>query len=292
MRESFSPASASWAASCLSGERPNPPMRTIALLIEYDGTDYAGWQIQENAVTVQEVIEKALGKLSGRRVRVMGSGRTDAGVHAEGQVCSFAIESDLPLSAFSRGLNTHLPRDVRVLEARDCEPDFHARRSAVRKCYRYHIFNRSVPTALWRNRAWAIESPLDWEAFGEAAGSFVGTHDFAAFCAAGAATRTTTRTLESIELRRSGPLYSLEVVGGGFLRGQVRSMVGTLVEIARGKVPIEKVARLLKRPERDEVGATAPPQGLTLRWVDYGEGPWRAPGGEISGGEILRREPS
>lgn len=257
-------------------------MRNIALLIEYDGTAYAGWQIQENARTIQQVIEEELTALCRTPVRIHGAGRTDAGVHAEGQVCTFQTDADLPMSAFSLGLNTKLPPDVRVLEAREMPAEFHARFSARRKCYIYRVLARPVGSALLRDRAWHVRREVDWPAVRAALGDFVGEHDFAAFQSSGADTSTTVREIYSADYETAGPVHEFRFVGSGFLKGQVRSMIGTLIEIGLGKLPAGHIEGLLSRPERSEAGTTAPPQGLTMAWVDFGEGPWTSPGGGIS----------
>ncbi|MEW6777389.1 MAG: tRNA pseudouridine(38-40) synthase TruA [Bdellovibrionota bacterium] len=257
-------------------------MRTIALLLEYDGTRYAGWQAQANALAIQSVVERALAKLLGeKKIRVKGSGRTDSGVHAEGQVCSFTTNKNLPLSAFFPGLNPHLPAEIRVLDAQEKDENFDPQRSAIRKRYTYRIVNRQGGTALLRARAWQVYAPLDWEKMARAAEAFVGEHDFAAFQGPRASVKTTVRRIEEVDVHPHGALHLLSFTGSGFLRGQVRSMVGTLVAVGKGDLPEDRPAALLEKPDRKGVGPTAPACGLTLDWVDYGEGPWIAPGGRI-----------
>lgn len=257
-------------------------MRTIALLLEYDGTAYAGWQFQANARAIQQVVEEGLEKLCGTFIRIHGAGRTDAGVHAEGQVCTFETDLDLPLSAFSLGLNTKLPDDVRVLEARQMPAGFHARFSARRKCYVYRVLARPAPTAILRNRAWQVGEEIDWEKVHAALGELMGEHDFAAFQARGATTSTTVREIFVADHFGRGPLHEFRFEGSGFLKWQVRSMVGTLIQIGQGRLPQGRIRELLEHPDRSGAGKTAPAQGLTLAWVDFGEGPWVAPGGGIS----------
>lgn len=257
-------------------------MRNIALLIEYDGTAYAGWQFQTNALSVQQIVEEQLAALCGHPVRVHGSGRTDSGVHAEGQVCTFETATDFPMSAFCLGLNTKLPPDIRILEAREMPENFHARLSAKRKCYVYRILTRGIGSALLRERAWHVSYALDWDLMDRSLALLVGRHDFLPFQSASADTTTSVREILSATHTSEGPLHELRFVGDGFLKRQVRSMVGTLVEIGAGKLPADRVEALLADPTRTDAGQTAPAQGLTLLWVDFGEGPWIAPGGPVS----------
>ncbi len=257
-------------------------MHTIALLLEYDGTAYAGWQIQKNATAVQEVVEKALQKLLRHEVRVHGAGRTDAGVHAEGQVCSFQTARDLPLAAYSQGLNAFLPADIRALGAREYPAGFDAQKSARRKCYAYRIVGRPQGSALLRERAWQVFAPVDWEKVDRAAEALVGNHDFASFQLAHPSTKTTRRRIESAVRGQAGPLHTLTFVGEGFLRGQVRLMAGALLAVGRGEAPEGFIAGLLRHPGEKRARPAAPACGLSLLWVDYGEGPWLAPGGAIS----------
>jgi tRNA pseudouridine38-40 synthase len=244
--------------------------RNLRLTLEYDGTRYHGWQRQKNALTLQEVVETALGKLTGEAVRLIGSGRTDAGVHARGQVANFHTGSTLPLTAFVHGLNSLLPPDIAVLEAREAPPGFHARKSALAKTYAYHILNRPIRSPLERRRAWWIAQPLDLAVMCEAAAALPGEHDFSAFRAGGgSAVSPVRRVLEASWSSPEEGRLLFTITATGFLRGMVRSLVGTMVEIGRGRRPASDVADLLASGERTQAGPTAPPQGLYLVRVLY-----------------------
>jgi tRNA pseudouridine38-40 synthase len=246
-------------------------MRTIILFLEYDGTDFAGWQLQRNGRSVQEVVEGALAALLGEAVRLYSAGRTDAGVHARAMPAQFVTSRDLPLRAFRDGLNRLLPADVAVSAAYEVPAGFHARYSATQKWYRYTIDRRSVRSPLGRRTAWQLRVPLDLAAMREAAALLVGEHDFAAFRTSGCAAQTTVRRLESIELVEDGSLLKIDVRGSGFLRNMVRMLVGTLVAVGRGKRPPHDVARLLANQPGVRSGPTAPAHGLCLMAVSYSE---------------------
>lgn len=243
--------------------------RCIKLVIEYDGTAYAGWQVQPNGLAVQEVLEGALARLLGDAVRLRSSGRTDAGVHARGMVAAFETDKPLPLRAFSDGLNSLLPADIAVKEAYEAQMGFDPRRHARGKLYRYTILNASRRSPLLRLHVWQVRDPLDLEAMREAAVHFLGEHDFAAFRTTGCAARTTVRRIDRVEITAEDDLVRIDVEGSGFLKNMVRIMVGTLVEVGRGKREPLSVARLLADPLGATAGATAPPQGLCLLDVYY-----------------------
>lgn len=244
-------------------------MRTILLTLEYDGTDFAGWQLQRNRRTVQDVVERALAELLGEPVRLHSAGRTDAGVHARGMPAHFFTSRDLPLQAFRDGLNRLLPDDVAVTAVCEVPTGFHARFAASRKWYRYTIDRRSVRSPLRRRTSWQVRTPLDLSAMRDAAGLLVGEHDFAAFRTSGCAAMTTVRRLEQVELTEEGALLHIDVHGSGFLRSMVRRLVGTLVQVGTGKRPAAEVAALLANQPGVRGGPTAPPQGLCLMAVSY-----------------------
>ena len=244
-------------------------MRTILLLLEYDGTDFAGWQLQPNGRSVQEVVEAALGELLGEAVRLHSAGRTDAGVHALAMPAHFTTARSLPLRAFRDGLNRLLPADVAVRAACEMPAAFHARFAAQGKWYRYTILRAPVRSPLLARTAWQLRGQLDLAAMRAAAELLIGEHDFAAFRASGCAARTTVRRMDSIELTENGALLHIDVRGSGFLRNMVRMLVGTLVEVGRGKRPAHDIVRLLANAEGVRCGPTAPPQGLCLMAVDY-----------------------
>ncbi len=245
-------------------------MRNIRLLLEYDGAGYHGWQRQKNALTIQEVVETALAKLTGEAVKLLGSGRTDAGVHARGQVANFHTLSHIPLKAFHAGLNSLLPRDIAVLDAAETSPEFHARKSARVKTYEYRILNRAQPSPLNRRYAWVVREPLDLEAMAQAAAALPGEHDFAAFRASGGSPGHAVRKVLAAAWRQAaaGRLY-FTITANGFLRGMVRSLVGTMVEIGQDKRPSSDLPGLLMSGDRTAAGPTAPAHGLFLVEVVY-----------------------
>lgn len=244
-------------------------MPLIRLTLEYDGTEYAGWQLQPNGLSVQEVVENALARILGERVRLNSSGRTDAGVHARGMVVHFETGRLLPMSAYRDGVNRFLPPDVAVKEAEEAPSGFHARFSSRGKWYRYRISQSPVRAPLVSRYSWHVRGALDLAAMQQAAAAFVGRHDFAAFRGAGCDARTTVREVFSVDVVSEGELLAIDVKGGGFLRNMVRVMVGTLVEVGLGRRPPSDVPLLLKEGTRPLAGRTAPPQGLCLMEVWY-----------------------
>ena len=244
--------------------------RNLKLILEYDGARYCGWQRQKNAPTIQETLEAALARLTGEAVRIMGSGRTDAGVHALRQVANFHTTSRLPLTAFINGLNSLLPLDIAVLDAAEVAKDFHARKWARAKTYAYHILNRAIRSPLHQQYTWWIAQPLDLEAMQLAAQALMGEHDFSAFQATGSSIKNPVRVVPWAEwVRQPLDRFVFTITATGFLRGMVRSLVGTMVEIGKGKRPAGDLAELLQTGERRRAGPTAPPQGLFLVDVAY-----------------------
>jgi len=247
-----------------------PPVPVVKLVLEYDGTRYVGWQVQPNGPSVQAEVERALATLHKAPRRVIAAGRTDAGVHARGQVVSFAEERPLPLSAYVKGMNALLPPDVAV-RAASLEPDgFDARRSARGKRYRYVIENGPTRAPLGRLHAWQLFVPLDVAAMREAAAHLVGRHDFAAFQASDCASDHAVREVRRLELfgARGGQI-EVVIEATAFVKHMVRNVVGTLVEVGQGKRAAGSVLTLLARRDRTEAGPTAPPQGLFLEEVFY-----------------------
>jgi tRNA pseudouridine38-40 synthase len=244
--------------------------RNIRLLLEYDGSRYHGWQRQRGDLSIQQVLEEALGRLTGEQVRLIGSGRTDAGVHALGQVANFLTESPIPLKAFREGLNSLLPWDIAVLEAEEAPPAFHARKSARHKTYEYRILNRPVRSPLNHHAGWWLAAPLDLAAMRAAAAVLPGKHDFSAFRAAGSGNLNPVRFVLTADWQtHPGGWLRFKVTATGFLRGMVRSLVGTMVEIGKGKSAPDLLAQLLRSGQRSLAGPTAPPQGLYLVEVVY-----------------------
>ncbi len=242
-------------------------LRKIRLILEYDGNRFAGWQVQTNGLSVQEVVESALAKLTGETIRLNPSGRTDAGVHARAMNVHFRTGRDLPLTAFREGMNRLLPADVAVRAAVEVPKDFHARNNAG-KWYRYTLFNapaRSpLPPALL-----AYPGASRSGAMAQAASAFVGRHDFVAFRSTSCDARETVREIDSMELCPNGELLHIDVKGDGFLRHMVRVIVGTLVEVGQGKRSWTDIPLLLREGKREAAGVTAPPQGLCLMEVWY-----------------------
>jgi tRNA pseudouridine38-40 synthase len=245
--------------------------RTLKLTLSYDGTRFVGWQRQAAGESIQGLLEEALARFEGAPVTVHGAGRTDAGVHALGQVASVQLTCTHAADALLRGVNASLPPEVRVIAVEDAAPDFHARFRARSKTYRYAIRNASIVSPFERAYVWHVSGPLDVPAMQTAAAALVGTHDFAAFASAGSATADTTRTVTRSVVEYGDPdgKVSYEVTGTGFLRHMVRAIVGTLVEIGRGWRPASSMASLLAGRERADAGATAPSHGLFLVRVDY-----------------------
>ena len=244
-------------------------MRTFKITLAYDGTDFAGWQMQAGPRTVQGVLEEALQPIENRRVVVHAAGRTDAGVHAVGQVVSFSLTSPIASDALLRALNVRLPEDVRVMRVEEAAPDFNARFDARHKTYQYAIFNGAVVPPRLRHFVWHVPQPLDANAMGAAAATVVGEHDFAAFQASGSDVITTRREILVSRIVCDGEQINYEVTGTGFLRHMVRNIVGTLVEIGRGRRSVDDLRKVLESRDRALAAATAPPQGLTLWNVEY-----------------------
>jgi len=244
-------------------------IRKIKLTLEYDGARYAGWQLQENGETVQGVVESALRKLLGEKVRVQGAGRTDAGAHALGQAAHFQTSRPLPLGNIRDGANAHLPPDVAVLKAEEASGDFHARYSARGKVYRYIVLVRPVRSAFLREYAWRVEGPLNLKAMKRAAALLLGRHDFSAFTAAGSSVQEKTRTVRRIAIARRGERLEFEFEADGFLYKMVRNIVGTLVAVGKGRMSPAEVKAVLASCDRTRAGPTAPAQGLYLVRVIY-----------------------
>ena len=245
-------------------------MRTIKLVIEYDGTQYQGWQVQPNGQTIQAVIQDCLKHLTGESSQLTGSGRTDSGVHALGQVAHFKTESRLDANTFQRALNSLLPEDIVIRRAEEVDAEFHARRSARSKVYEYRILNRTTPPAIDRQYLWYIPQKLNLDEMKKATHSLVGEHDFSAFRSVGSPTRSSVRNLLRAEWKRGkGGHLRFEIEASGFLKQMVRAIVGTLVEVGRGKISVQEFKRILDSKDRKEAGPTAPARGLFLKEVKY-----------------------
>jgi tRNA pseudouridine38-40 synthase len=242
----------------------------IAIGVEYDGTGLVGWQSQKDGLSVQRALESALSAVADAPIELTGAGRTDAGVHATGQVAHFDTQAQRLPRAWVLGANTGLPAGIAVRWAREVAGDFHARYSARARSYAYLVLNRDSRPALWRHRAWWVHRPLDAGAMHAAAQYLLGEHDFSAFRAAECQSRTPMRRIDSLAVARLGEWLRIDVTANAFLHHMVRNIVGTLVAVGRGDRPAEWVAEVLAGRDRCQGGATAPAEGLYLVGVDYG----------------------
>lgn len=243
--------------------------RNFKLTLAYDGSAYHGFQYQSNAVTVQQTLETSLAQLFGEKIRIAGAARTDAGVHAYGQVVSLRTDSPIPADRIPSAVNGLLPRDIAVVAADEVPDTFHARFSAIGKIYQYRILNSAVPNPLLRNYAWQVLRPLQVELMHEAMQVLVGEHDFSAFQASGSSAKHPVRTLYNIQCRRNDDEIEFQFHGNGFLYHMVRNIVGTVVDIGAGKMAEAEFRRVFAGRNRSAAGATAPPQGLYLRRIFY-----------------------
>jgi tRNA pseudouridine38-40 synthase len=245
--------------------------RNVRLTIAYDGTDFHGWQRQAGVRTVQAEIEEVARRVIRQPLEVVGASRTDAGVHARGQVAHLRTTTTIPAENLHRAIGHRLPDDVSLVHLADVPLEFHATRHALGKLYRYQIHNeaRRPVERLATRYAWHVWYDLDVEQMRAAASGLVGTHDFAAFASAGCTRRSTVRNIRRVEVRRYFNTLLIDVEGGGFLYNQVRNMVGTLIEVGRGHWLPERVPDILASRDRQQAGPTAPPHGLCLQWVQY-----------------------
>ncbi len=243
--------------------------RNLRITVEYDGTRYHGWQLQKDRITVQGELQRALKEITGRRTPLVGAGRTDAGVHAEGQVANFHTESRIPARKWPEAINAHLPDDIAVVAAEEVPLDFHAQYAAVSKIYRYRILNRHARCALDRDRVHRVKAPLKADLMREGAAILVGTHDYRAFGSEMSRKEKTVRTIHSFSVDVRGKLIEFLVHGDGFLYNQVRAMVGTLVIVGTGRRPPGWVGEVLRSRDRSQAGANLPAKGLTLVEVRY-----------------------
>ncbi len=243
-------------------------MRRIMLRVAYDGTGYSGWQEQENAITIESELNKALSSVTGEDISVIGASRTDAGVHAEGAVCVFDTDSRIPAEKFSYAANTRLPEAVRVWESTEVEPDFHPRHCNSEKTYEYRIWNDDFDNPLMTRYTHFIYRNMDVDAMDKAAQCLVGEHDFKSYCSTKAEVLSTVREIVSIGVERDAGesrLIRITVTGKGFLYNMVRIIAGTLIEVGTGLRTVESVKTALEAKDREAAGPTAPAKGLTLK---------------------------
>ncbi len=255
-------------------------MKKIKLLLEYDGTAYLGWQIQKKGRTIQGVLEEKILKITGERSKVIGASRTDAGVHALGQMATFRTESMLLPEKIKGALNALLPNDIRVLEASEVNEAFHPRDSAKRKSYFYIIANQKESSAFLYRYAWMVQQPIDLKSMTDAAEILIGMHDFSSFKGSGSSTKGPVREIFSLVVEKlekldfmtisiEGEFIEIMIEADGFLRHMVRNIVGTLVEIGRGRIPANRIKDILKSCDRRLAGPTAPVNGLFLKRIMY-----------------------
>lgn len=246
-------------------------MRNIKLIIEYDGTNYCGWQAQKNAKSIQETIQEAIEKIAGCRPELHGSGRTDAGVHARGQVANFLIDSKIKAERFAFALNAVLPDDIVIKSSCEMDIDFHSRFNAIGKQYSYYIINSRQRSALYRHYAHYVNycEKLDFNEMREACKRLIGTHDFAAFMAQGSSIKDTVRTIYDIKLVLDEDLIKLTYHGNGFLYNMVRILSGTILYCGIGKINSENIPEIITSKDRTKAGITLPPHGLYLEKVLY-----------------------
>lgn len=241
----------------------------VKLVIEYEGTNYAGWQRQLNGVSIQEALEEAFFAASGQRAVIHGAGRTDAGVHALAQVAHLDTTCTIPANKISFAMNMLLPEDIRVRSSCEVPEDFHSQYSAKAKTYRYAFYNDTHASAIYRNITAHIHGKIDLPAMKAAAAFIRGTHDFACFCASGSSAETTVRTIYRLEITSQEPFIYIDVTGSGFLYNMVRIIAGTLIDVGLKKIAPEYVKEIVNGRDRNKASATAPARGLTLVVVHY-----------------------
>jgi len=245
-------------------------MRNIKLLIEYDGTNYQGWQVQPKGPTIQGVLEEKIGLLTGEPVQLFGSGRTDSGAHALGQVAHFKTQNRMDIRTIQRALNSLLPHDIVIQKVEEVDEGFHARKHSKSKVYEYRILNRNLRSAFHRGYVWYIPQKLNLTEMKKATQSLIGEHDFSSFRSVGTPTRTAVRRVIRAEWKRGRDgLIHFEIEANGFLKQMVRAIIGTLVEIGKGRMKATEIRKILNSKDRKKAGPTAPAQGLFLKEVKY-----------------------
>lgn len=244
-------------------------MRNIKLTLEYDGTNYLGWQKQPKGITVQGVIEEALRKLTKEEISVIGCSRTDSKVHAKGYICNFKTSSRIPAESFREALNFHLPEDIAVIDSIEVDEEFHARYDCTGKMYSYTIINTSSRRPISRNFAYHVKHELNIDKMKEAAEFFIGTHDFEAFRNLGSSVKTTVRNITGLDIVQEDEYVKIYIAADGFLYNMVRIIVGTLIDVGMGKKEPTDIKSILESRERKNAGKTCPAQGLCLFEVYY-----------------------
>lgn len=244
-------------------------MKRVMLKVAYDGTNYHGWQIQPNVVTIESVLNETLSRLFLEDIKVIGASRTDTGVHALGNIAVFDTDARMPAEKMSYALNQKLPEDIRIQLSKEVAPDFHPRRQNSKKTYEYKILNCAFPMPVYRLYSYYTYVALDVEKMCKAAAHLVGEHDFKSFCSVNTVAETTVRTIYDITVKKSGDMIAIRVTGSGFLYNMVRIIAGTLMEVGRGSIAPEYVEEILNARDRTKAGPTAPACGLTLIGYEY-----------------------
>ena len=244
-------------------------MRRIMLVVAYEGTHYHGWQLQPNGITIEGVLNEALGRLLGEEIVVIGASRTDAGVHSYGNVAVFDTNTRIPAEKLAYALNQRLPEDIVVQSSCEVAPDFHPRHCESRKTYEYRILNRKMPLPMRRRDTYFYYYDLDVERMQRAADLLTGEHDFKSFCATAAVVETTVRTIYELRVSREDDVIAIRVTGSGFLYNMVRIIAGTLIEVGAGKRSPESIREILEARDRAAAGPTAPAHGLTMIGIEY-----------------------
>lgn len=244
-------------------------MKRVKLVVAYDGTNYHGWQVQDNGITIEEVLNRTISELVQEDIKVIGASRTDAGVHACGNVAVFDTESRIPGDKFSFALNQRLPEDIRIQESCEVDADFHPRYADTVKIYEYNILNRRFELPTKRLYAAFCYYPMDIERMNQAAAYLVGEHDFKSFCSAGAQVQTTVRTIYAVNVTKADDMVHIRITGNGFLYNMVRIIAGTLMQVGTGLMEPEQVKEILEARDRSKAGPTAVAKGLTLVEIRY-----------------------
>ena len=244
-------------------------MKRIKLTVAYDGTNYCGWQIQPNGITIEEVLNKKLSKLTGEEIRVIGASRTDSGVHARGNVAVFDTDTTIPPDRLAYALNRRMPEDIVIVKSEEVPADWHPRYCDTVKTYEYHILNTRVPDPIRRRTTYFVSYSLDLENMRRAAEYLLGEHDFASFCNVRTNVEDTVRTVYDLDILENGEELTIRIRGNGFLYNMVRIIVGTLLRVGRGFYTPDQVKDILEAKDRQAAGVTAPPHGLILVGIEY-----------------------
>ena len=247
-------------------------MKRVRIVVAYDGTNYCGWQIQPNGITIEEVLNKVLCDLTGEEIRVIGASRTDSGVHALGNVAVFDTQSRIPPERMAYAMNQRLPEDIVVVRSEEVPLDWHPRyQPRIRKTYEYHIYHSQTPNPLRRRYSTFVSFPLDVEKMSRAAAYLEGEHDFKSFCAVNAQVKTTVRTIYACSVTKADDIITIRVTGNGFLYNMVRIIAGTLIQVGGGQIEPEQIEQILAARDREAAGPTAPAHGLTMMGIEYME---------------------